>query len=294
MIEPRPCDPTGYRTYQSPEMFKADWRSFYVEGYARTLSFAETVNSRMGVVYGDDPFQTLDVFAPRGAENAPVLIYIHGGGFKEGHPSHYGYLGRRLVDRGAIFVSVGYRFEPEVTYPHNVDDAASALKWVVDNIVEFGGDPTNIYASGHSAGANIVAVLALRNDWSDKYALPRDILKGIALFSGGYDADIKDPAYPDHDVRPAESNVVSRIDRVPAHVIVSYGYPEAQRVGQSDDFFKNHVDSLLSALSDREVTPEVIELPDADHLQTGIALADRDSPVASAVERMVLSTVVGA
>lgn len=290
MTQPRPCDPAGYRTYQSPELFIPDWRTFYVEGHRRTLEFAETVNAKIGVLYGDHPFQTLDVFAPRDATSAPVLIYIHGGGFKEGHPSHYGYLGARLVQQGAVFVSVGYRFEPDYPYPHNVDDGARALKWVVDNIAQFGGDPARIYASGHSAGANIVAVLALRNEWTEKYTLPSDVIKGAALFSGGYDADVKDPAYPDHDVRPMESNVVSRIDRVPGHLIVSYGFPEAQRVGQSDNFFKNHVDSLLKALAEHGAAPEVIELPDTDHLQSGIAVADKESPVSAAVERMVLSS----
>ncbi|MGQ4619409.1 alpha/beta hydrolase fold domain-containing protein [Nocardia sp. R7R-8] len=288
MVTPRPCDPSGYKTYLSPELFEPDWRSFYLEGYQRTLEFARTVKSEMGVLYGDDAFQILDVFAPIDADHAPVLIYVHGGGFKEGHPSHYGYLGEPLVQRGAVFVSVGYRFEPEFPYPHNVDDVAQALKWVVDNISGFGGDPAKIFASGHSAGANIIAALSMRHDWIDKYSLPHDVIKGVALFSGGYDAKVTDPAYPDHDVRPVESNVVSRIDMVPGSMIVAYGYPEAQRIGQSADFFKNHVESLLEALGDRDIAPHVIELPGADHLQTGISLADRESPVAAAVERMVL------
>lgn len=288
MVSARPCDPTGYKTYQSPELFEPDWRTFYVESIGWTKEFAATVNSSMGLLYGDDPFQTLDVFAPADATDAPVLLYFHGGGFKEGHPSHYGYLGKRLVERGAIFVSVGYRFEPEFAYPHYVDDGAQALKWVVDNIADFGGDPSRIFATGHSAGANIVSLLTLRNDWVDRLALARDTIKGIALLSGGYDADVKDPAYPDAKARSVESNVVSRVETAPETVIVVFGSPERQRLGQSNDFFKNHALSLLKVLADQGVSADVLELPDTDHLRTSIELGDADSPVAAAVERMVL------
>lgn len=285
----RQCDPSTYRTFQSPEFFEPDWRSFYVESYKRTVDFSTTTRSEMGIQYGEDAFHTLDIFAPEDASDAPVLIFFHGGGFKEGHPSHYGYLGEEFLKRGAVFISAGYRFEPEHGYPDYVDDGAQVLKWAVDNVGRYGGSPDRIFASGHSAGANIVALLGFRTDWNEKYSLPADVVKGLALASGGYDFSIVDPAYPDQDVRPVQASIVHRIDTIPTSVVVGYGYPEAQRVGQSPDFFRNQGQALVDALAGHDFAPEVVEIPDTDHLRTGIALGDSASPFFTAVSRMIFT-----
>lgn len=289
-IEPRPCDFSEYRTVLFPEQYEGDWRSFYNEADERTLALSRRVRSATQVMYGENPFQILDVFAPHEAADAPVMIFFHGGGFREGHPSHYGFLGERFVEKGAIFVSVGYRFEPDFQFPDYVDDGALALKWIFDNIANYGGSPRKLYLSGHSAGAVIIALLSLQNDWIRAHGgVPLDVVRGSVLVSGSYDFSITDPKYPDQNARPAELSAAHNIETAPGHVIVAYGSPEGQRIGQSRDFFEKQGRALARALREFECDPEVVVLPETNHLGTALALGDGGSPLHSAASAMMFS-----
>ncbi|MGQ4596374.1 alpha/beta hydrolase fold domain-containing protein [Nocardia sp. R6R-6] len=285
--QPRKCDPTGYRTFLFPDRYEPDWRSFYISSYEQTLDLSVRTNSKMGILYGADPFQTLDIFAPPGVSDAPVLLFFHGGGFREGHPSHYGYLGEAFLERGAVFVSVGYRFEPDHGYPDYVADGALALKWVFDNVADCGGSADKLYVAGHSAGANISALLSFRGDWIKAADLPSDVIKGCGLISGGYDFTITDPLYPDQDERPAEASVVHDIQTTPERVVVAHGFPEAQRLGQSGDFFRNQAEALVHDLHEIGCRPDIVVLPDTDHLAMAQALGDKSSPLYAAMSRML-------
>lgn len=288
---PRPCDSSKYYTVLNPERYDGDWQTFYNDGYQKTLQLSREVRSEMQVMYGEDSFQVLDVFAPHGASNAPVVVFFHGGGFKEGHPSHYGFFGEKFVEQGALFVSAGYRLEPDCEYPDCAADGASALRWVIENIATYGGNPRNLYLVGHSAGAMIVALLSFRKEFAHAHAhaVPLDAIQGTVLLSGAYDFSITDSAYTDARNRPAEWAAVYNIETTPRRVIISYGSPEAQRVGQSLDYFKKHGEALARALRDYGSSPEVVILPDTNHLGVGLALQDGTSPLHSAVRAMVFS-----
>ena len=117
----------------------------------------------------------LNVWSKPGARKAPVVVYIHGGGFFIGSGSMPLYGGEVLARHGAVFVNLNYRLgvlgflaHPELTKesPHGSSgnyallDQIAALKWVRQNIARFGGDPDNVTIAGQSAGS--MAVLALQ------------------------------------------------------------------------------------------------------------------------------------
>jgi acetyl esterase/lipase len=113
---------------------------------------------------GEAPDATsLDVLPPDGTCQAPVVVWVHGGGY------HLGDKGNQVADKVALFngrgwvlVSVNYRLtrvdDPtSAHYPDHYEDVASALAWIDDNIERYGGDTERIALLGHSAGADIVA-----------------------------------------------------------------------------------------------------------------------------------------
>lgn len=118
---------------------------------------------------------TLNVVAPEvpPAEPLPVMVFIHGGGYILGSSATPLYDGAALARRGCVYVSVNYRFgalgcldlsslsTADIAFDSNVylRDLVLALRWIRDNIAEFGGDPDNVTIFGESAGAHITATL---------------------------------------------------------------------------------------------------------------------------------------
>ena len=109
------------------------------------------------IAYGSHPRQQLDVFRAGAGGSLPVVIFVHGGAFVDGHRNRtaevysnvlYYFARNRLVG-----VNMEYRLAPEHRYPSGSQDVALAVQWVRRNIREHGGDPERIFLVGHSAGA---------------------------------------------------------------------------------------------------------------------------------------------
>lgn len=92
-----------------------------------------------------------------------VIVYYHGGGFVLYGLYSHDYVCRRLCSMNrCIVVSVDYRLAPEYTYPAAHQDAFEALKWVRENISNYGGNPNDVVVAGDSAGGNLAACVAHR------------------------------------------------------------------------------------------------------------------------------------
>jgi acetyl esterase/lipase len=117
------------------------------------------------VAYGDDPLQRYDVYAPAGAHDAPVIVMVHGGGWRRGDKAMPGVVVNKLARwgaRGFVVVSVNYRLLPRADLHAQLDDVARALASVQRRAAEWGGDGRRVVLMGHSAGAHLVALLAAR------------------------------------------------------------------------------------------------------------------------------------
>ena len=110
--------------------------------------------------------QVLDVYAPPGAKNLPVVFWIHGGGWQTGDKSMVALKPKAFADAGFVFVSINYRLLPTVDMGALSRDVASALGWVHKNIATRGGDPTRLLVMGHSAGGQLAALICT----DDRYA----------------------------------------------------------------------------------------------------------------------------
>jgi acetyl esterase/lipase len=109
------------------------------------------------------PFgRALRVYRNEAGRPAPILLYLHGGGWVVGSLEMNDSLCRRLVSlTGAVVASLDYRLAPEDPYPAALDDCADALAWLRENAATLGGDAGDVSVAGTSAGGNLAAALAL-------------------------------------------------------------------------------------------------------------------------------------
>lgn len=109
----------------------------------------------------------LDIFYPdnQEANTFPILIFIHGGTWMYGSKDPYITLGRNLIGYGIVVVNINYRLGNSVNFKKMAMDCANAVKWISNNVHLYGGDPTRITISGHSAGGHLGALIALNNHY---------------------------------------------------------------------------------------------------------------------------------
>ncbi len=122
---------------------------------------------------------SLDVYAPKGAKNLPVMIYIHGGGWRTGDKRSIHDKPAYFTGRGFVFVSLNYRLVPAVDILTQLQDSANAIGWVKKNIAQHGGDPARLHLIGHSAGAHHVAILATNGRFLEKAGVSLGDLKSV-------------------------------------------------------------------------------------------------------------------
>lgn len=128
---------------------------------AASMAMAQTTTT---VAYRPDlgaASPLLDIYSFAGAANAPVVIFVHGGTWQAGSrqqgPKKIGLFN----DAGFIYVSIDYRLVPDVRIEDELVDVEYAIKWVSDNIADFGGNGQNLHLFGHSAGAHLVTMVAI-------------------------------------------------------------------------------------------------------------------------------------
>lgn len=132
---------------------------------ARALAGAPAVRVVRDVAYGADPKQRFDVYVPHGARNAPVILMVHGGGWRIGDKRSRGVVGnkvQRWSREGIVVISVNYRLLPGTDPVEQARDVARALAAAQARLPEWGGDPAKVVLMGHSSGAHLVALLNAR------------------------------------------------------------------------------------------------------------------------------------
>lgn len=134
----------------------------------RGIPYAEPNNER----------QMLDVYAPPEGNNHPVVLWIHGGGWKAGDKKAVQAKPQAFVDKGYVFVSTNYRFVPQVTVKEMTGDVAKAIRWIHEHAQEYGGDPKRIFVMGHSAGAHLAALVCTDERYLKAEGLSLSIIKG--------------------------------------------------------------------------------------------------------------------
>jgi acetyl esterase/lipase len=146
--------------------------------------------------YGADPKQRLDLVKPAGSANAPILLFVHGGGWSIGDKGHAAPDKAKWANsKGWAFASANYRLVPQATVEQQAADVASAVAWLRANAAREGLDPDRIVLMGHSAGAHLVALVGTDPRFLLAAGVPMSAVKGVVLLDGaGYDVPAQSSA----------------------------------------------------------------------------------------------------
>ncbi len=149
-------------------------------------SFAEAQTIKRDVPYAEPAVerQVMDIFAPEDAKSLPVVFWIHGGGWQVGDKSDVNLKPQAFMDRGFVFVSTNYRLLPHVDMGTLTRDVAKSCGWVHKHIADYGGDPNRIFVMGHSAGAQLAALLCTDERYLMAEGVPFSVLKGCVPVDG--------------------------------------------------------------------------------------------------------------
>ncbi len=128
--------------------------------------------------------QVLDIYSPAGAKDLPVVFWIHGGGWQTGDKTDVQLKPRVFNEKGFVFVSINYRLLPDVDMGIIIRDVARAVRWVHDHIAEHGGDPNRLFVMGHSAGAQLAALICTDDRYLKAEGLSLAIVRGCVPVDG--------------------------------------------------------------------------------------------------------------
>lgn len=138
--------------------------------------------------YGDDPQETLDVFAAS-RPRSPILVYLHGGYWRALGKRDQSFIAPPFVEAGAAVVIPDYSLCPAVTVEHIVLQMVRALTWVHRHAAAFGGDARRIVVAGHSAGGQLAAMM-LGCRWTEVAPdLPAHLVGSALAISGVFDLE---------------------------------------------------------------------------------------------------------
>ena len=236
-----------------------------------------------------NPYENqLDVYLPKtpAARPAPVVVWVHGGGWYQGNKDLVvADKARKFIRSGFLFVSVNYRLSPRVTdpgslapgrtmFPDQPNDVAAAIGWVDENISGFGGDPDRLVLMGHSAGGHLVSLLASQpRFFRSAGVVPGQVRGVISLDAVGLDirplTDPKSKARSDH-IKPVYWNAFGTpkenedLDRWKRASPLEYAGPRDPPfffVFQNDEPRRIRESKTMARRLGQRVDPSVLEVP---------------------------------
>ena len=146
------------------------------------------VTAYRDIAYGEGPDHRLDLYAPsEPGAGAPIVVFFYGGGWDSGDRGMYRFIGATLAERGMVAVIPSYRIYPAGRFPDFMHDGAAAVAWARAQGGRYGGDADRLFLMGHSAGAQIAALLALDTTYLAAEEIDPCAVRGVVGLAGPYD-----------------------------------------------------------------------------------------------------------
>lgn len=291
-----PADKSTYYTVQHPQEFDLDYaNALYRRADSQTADALKNLPHHLNLPFGAHPKQRLDLYLPKGTiSNAPVLMFVHGGGFEEGDRKHYGFVASSYAARGIIVVVAGYRLAADgARYPAPPNDVRDAFVWLHENLSRYHGNSNSIFLSGHSVGAIMVGDLGADRTWLTTRGIPPSVLRGIALVSGCYEL-IRNDDFDPVNGETISAEYVPTVDlQIRASALMHLNDPPRAAViafGDGDPYERRFVRSsrkLQAALASRHVDSNLVYLKGQTHIDTVFSFADAQSTLFKAVLSMI-------
>ncbi len=230
------------------------------------------------IPYGTHPRQTLDLYRPaQPAAPAPVLLWVHGGGFVRGEkraPNHpfNAHVGRWAARNGMIGAVMEYRLVPDAQWPSGGEDVGLAVQWLRAHIADHGGDPDRIILMGTSAGAVHIATL-LKLDGQAGGAQAAVLLSGLYGFTPLDERDtLYYGAHGCYDERMPRDAVIGA--SIPLFVVCAQYDPPR---------FQAETLGLLHAMLEHDTMPRAMIVSGHNHFSLACHLGGADTRLADEV-----------
>ena len=276
-----------YRDFETQEELDAQYdperavpnAGFYADLYERESDLLRSEREHdLRVPFGPTLAEHADLYAA--GENAPVLVYVHGGYWRARTSREFGFVARGPGSLGVATVVTNYALCPAVTIDEIVRQTRAALAWTYRNAASFGGDPDRLHVAGHSAGGHLVAML-LATDWPGEYGLPSGVIKSATAISGLFDL----APFPHTFLQPKlqltwdqvqrNSPILHVPDKAPP-LLLAYGENET-------DEFKRQSEDFLGAWRAGGLSGERLVLPGKNHYDVIDGFLDAGSPLLSRI-----------
>jgi hypothetical protein len=215
------------------------------------------------IAYGPDPLNKLDVFTSGSGTGKTVVFYVHGGGFERGEKRQpnspfYDNVMLWLTQQGMVGVNINYRLAPKNTWPAAHEDMAAAVRWVQQNIAQYGGDP---------------GYLAHPQFWGPK----GHGIKAAVMNSGFYENDRGGSAYMGNDAKELqERSSTEGLKKVTIPLLMSHtevDLPDAVREAEQAN----------KALCDAGRCPTYVVFKDHSHISQNYSVGTPDTSVSGPI-----------
>ena len=242
------------------------------------------------IAYGPHQRHRLDLFRPDAAvPGAPVLVYVHGGGFIQGDKGapeapFYNNIGAWAAANGMIGVTITYRLAPDHPWPAGAEDLAAAVDWLRANVAERGGDPVKIFISGQSAGgAHVASYVALSHLHGDGPPVA-----GAIMLSGFYDvarahhSPFENAYYGTDAGRFAEQGSLEGL--------IASSIPCLFTIAEYDPYNFQYQASLVVQdwFAAKKEWPRMLYLPDGNHMSAALAIGSEGDPLSAELAAFIL------
>ncbi len=229
----------------------------------------------------------LDLYLPDDRRGAPIVVFIHGGAFMQGNRQEYASVGKALQRQGFAVAVVSYRLYPETDAAGATQDVARAAAWTIRHAAAFGLNGCGVFLVGHSAGAQIAAVIATNPAYLASAGIPAGWIRGVFAVAGAY--DVRDLSGEPDTWQTLDGHIYGRTAEArrafsPATQIDPSTPPTVTACGTQDDPGScARATVFAAALRAAGVPATTIEERGADHMGMLRALVDPIDPLNAAL-----------
>ncbi|HYL90563.1 MAG TPA: alpha/beta hydrolase [Burkholderiales bacterium] len=242
-----------------------------------------TMTCHLDLRYGDAPGETIDLFPSRKGDGS-CMMFIHGGYWRSLDKKDFSFLAPAFVGGGISLAVVNYDLCPKVSMEEIVRQMLRASRWLWLHAEEYGMDQDRLYASGHSAGGHLTAMLMCAQWPAFDRALPKDLWKGGLAISGIYDLrPLVDVDWLNVDLR-LDEEIALKLS--PAFMPPATRAPVMTCVGgdESSEFLRQN--ALLGSRWKSAFAGD-IPMPGKNHFSVVDGLADPASPLFQAARKLM-------
>ena len=261
-----------------------DFQEYYDKWGNWSARARNRLRGKLDVPFGSGSLENLDIFSA-GRPNAPVHVFIHGGYWMALDKSDFSYIAEVFVSAGATSVILNYGLAPALKMDEIVRQTREGLAWIRRHAREFGGDPSQIYIDGHSAGGHLVAMLMVTNWPEFAPDLPKDLIKGGCAVSGLFDLEparlcyVNETLGLDQEVA-FRNSPIHHIPETAPSLILSVG-------GLETDEFRRHSHEFAWKWRAKGLSLEVVDLPHCNHYTIYDERANLQSSLNQAILRQM-------